>query len=288
MIGKIKFLVLMVFSCVIVVVSMDNHSVPNSFTDGDVIYADEIEGNDSANNANINNLQDTIEHKYFRITDFEAGDSSLTRLNVDTAQLGYIRGNPDIDSAVLGVIRGNPNIDSVDISYSTIDTIDGYVYIDSVRVNYLFGNYETDTANINYAIIDTAMVEVLRGNTDIDSIQNGLYWDVDQILIDTLKLKLNKSPEVAADFRVYTDTAGAGPSFPTVKFDIGGGIYMVLNGYLGSVVFPFDVSVGDQFYTKKITVSEGTEIDSVFVNGSEDSLIIHTVSPAKYWAIPER
>ena len=96
----------------------DDISLPHTFVDSGIIYASEVYANDSLPVKGVNDLADTMDTEFIRFTDLSSGDSTISRLQVDT-----ISGNPVIDSIQgMDVIRGNPDIDSIS-GHPLIDTI---------------------------------------------------------------------------------------------------------------------------------------------------------------------
>ena len=118
--------------------ALDNPTVPNTFTSGNKIYASEFNANNDTLEAWAEYTNDSLDAKFIRTNYLESGDSTLSRINVDTIgsnpymdsiqghvymdsitnnyiAVDYIRSNPDIDS-----ISGNPFIDSAVIGYGSI------------------------------------------------------------------------------------------------------------------------------------------------------------------------
>jgi len=103
--------------------SLNDIVVPNSFAYGAIIQASEFNVNNDSIRIPYNLLLDSLDKEFIRFTDLTSGDSTLTRLQVDS-----IMQNTYMDSLVLGwsiidSITGNPYIDSVALDYGAITTL---------------------------------------------------------------------------------------------------------------------------------------------------------------------
>lgn len=149
--------------------ALDSLIIANTYIDSQVLTHTNLnDDNDSAERWS-QRLVDSIDTRWVRFADLESGDSTLSRLQVDT-----IRGNPSVDSLdgpiYVDTIRGNPNIDS----------IGGPVYVDSMTVDSM--NVANFGASISTLI--RANVDSIRGNPATDSIAGPTY--IDTLTVDTL------------------------------------------------------------------------------------------------------
>lgn len=165
-------LLLLLFGCS--VYALNDIAVPYTFSDSGIIYASEHNANFDSLETRVNQLNDSLDIRFIRFSDFTSHDSTLRYLKVDTIRsnpdvdslkgLNVVRGNPDIDSiSGLNVVRGNPDIDSI----SGLNVVRGNPDIDSMcGLNVVRGDPDFDSAQIGVI----RGMNVIRGNPDIDSI----------------------------------------------------------------------------------------------------------------------
>ena len=108
-------LIILVFS--FSVMALNSITVPKTFTSNEKIYASDFNQNFDSLESWISKNQDSIDTKFIRFSDFDSGDSTLKRIQIDT-----IRSNPNIDS-----ISGSPKIDSITVSTGIRSRVTGNV-----------------------------------------------------------------------------------------------------------------------------------------------------------------
>lgn len=137
------------------VFALEDITYANTYVDSQVLTHNNLnDDNDTTAAVNGRNI-DTLELRFMRFADLTSGDTTLTRLQVDT-----IRSNPDIDS-----VRGNPLVDSINVGYLDADTVRGAPDIDSISLGYL-------------------SIDSIRGNPDVDSLSGNII--IDTVSTDSL------------------------------------------------------------------------------------------------------
>ena len=84
----------MVFS----VFALKDITIPFTFSANTLAKSSQVNANLDSIRVPHNHNLDSIEKLWIRFTDLTSGDSTLTRLQVDTTVLGFITGNPVTDS----------------------------------------------------------------------------------------------------------------------------------------------------------------------------------------------
>lgn len=152
---------------------IDDMSVPNTFVSGTPALASEVNQNFDTNKVHNNRIIDTLDKEFSRFTDFSSGDSTLTRLQVDT-----IRSNPNVDSitivnrAFIDTIRSNPDIDSISggtsfdslISRADLRLADNIYHLSDTDTKI---NFHTDTDRIQLAAGGVTFVDVVETAQDL-------------------------------------------------------------------------------------------------------------------------